>query len=122
MLLKAVGAVMMVDGVLFAMAALPVLNTFVYRSLRDQSLVVAHFLVGVLLVTSGRMLLTGKITSGVVSGKRHPTSFFIASTLVAALIVAAIESTRFDWLWLAGRALYTALALAVVLRITLPKT
>jgi hypothetical protein len=110
MLLKAVGVVMMADGALFAMAALPMLNTIAYRSLRDQSLFAAHLLVGALLLTSGRMLLVRKAAS------------FAAATLVAALIVAAIETTRFDWLALALRAGYTTFALAVLYRTTLPKT
>ena len=111
MLLKAVGAVMMVDGVLFAAAALPTLNTFAYRSLRDQSLVVAHFIVGVLLLLSGRLVFSGR------------TLFLLAaSSLIVALAVAGIETTRFDWLGLVLRTGYTAFALMVLFRTTFPKT
>jgi len=110
MLLKAIGIVMMLDGVLSATVALPKIDTFVYRSWRDQSLVVAHFLVGALLLLSGRLLTSGK-------GARLG-----AAALLAALVVAGIETTRFDWPALLLRAGYTAFALAVLYRTTLPKT
>ncbi len=113
MLLRAVGVVMMVDGVMSAMAALPMINSFVYRSWRDQSLVVAHFLIGALLLLSGRLLLTEK---------RRRVSFLGPLTLVAALVVACIETTRFDWPALALRVGYTVFGLIVLYRTTLPKT
>jgi hypothetical protein len=116
MLLKAVGAVMMVDGVLFAMAALPVLNTFVYRSLRDQSLVIAHFLVAVLLVTSGRMLLSADKRDRDSFSKNESRSLFALVALVSALAINAFELTRFDWLGFALRAVYTTAVLFVVFR------
>lgn len=110
MLLKLVGVVMMLDGVMSAMAALPMLNTFVYRSLRDQSLVVAHFVIGALLLLAGRLLMQGRgrqIGVGAVS---------------AALVVACVETTRFDWPALVLRVGYTVFVLAVLYRTTLPKT
>ncbi len=123
MLLRVIGIVMMLDGVMSAMAALPLVNTFVYRSFRDQSLVVAHFLIGVLLVLSGRLLLSEKRHRVSFSEKRHPMSFLPAATLVAAFVVACVETTRFDWPALALRAGYTVFALAVLwYRTTLPKT
>jgi hypothetical protein len=81
-----------------------------YRSWRDQSLVAAHFLIGALLILSGRLLTSGK-------GARLGSA-----ALLAALVVAGIETTRFDWLALAGRAAYTVAVLAVLYRTTLPKT
>ncbi len=110
MLLRLVGIVMMLDGVMSAMAALPMLNTFAYRSLRDQSLVVAHVVIGALLLLSGRLLMRG-------SGARLG-----AATVSAVFVVACIETTRFDWPALALRAAYTVFALAVLHRTTLPKT
>ena len=110
MLLKVVGVVMMLDGVMSAMAALPMVNTFVYRSLRDQSLVVSHFVIGALLLLSGRLLMQ---TRGARLG---------AAAVSAALVVACIETTQFDWPALVLRAGYTVFALAVLYRTTLPKT
>jgi hypothetical protein len=110
MLLKLVGLVMMLDGVMQAMAALPIVSTFVYRSLRDQSLVVAHFVVGALLVLSGRMLMSGR-------GARLG-----AAAVAAAFVIACIETTRFNWTALALRTGYTIFALAVLYRTNLPKT
>lgn len=110
MLLKLAGLVMMLDGVMSAMAALPFVNTFVYRSLRDQSLVVAHFVVGALLVLAGRLLMSGRAARlGVVA-------------ISAAFVIACLETTRFDWPALALRAGYTVFALAVLYRTALPKT
>ncbi|TAK16208.1 MAG: hypothetical protein EPO35_05775 [Acidobacteria bacterium] len=115
MLVKAVGVVMLLDGVLSAMSAAGKLDTFVYRSLRDQALVVAHFLLGAALVLSGRHLLTEK---------RHRVSFpendtrcrFAASTVVAALAINGLETTRFDWPQFAARVIVSAIALFVLWR------
>ena len=101
---------MMLDGVISAMTVLPLIETFVYRSLRDQSLVVAHLIVGTLLLLSGRLPMSGKCAR------------LGSAAILAALVVAAIETTRFDWPTLALRAGYTALALVVLSRTTLPKT
>lgn len=110
MLLKVVGIVMMLDGVMSAMAALPMVSTFIYRNLRDQSLVVAHFLIGVLLLLAGRLLMSGKAAR------------LGAIVVSAAFVVACVETTRFTWPALALRAGYTVFALAVLYRTTLPKT
>jgi hypothetical protein len=110
MLLKTLGVVMMLDGVLSAMSALPKLDTFAYRSWRDQSLIVAHFFVGALLLLSGRLLTTAR------------SARIAYAALLAALAVACVEGTRFDRLTLAVRAAYTAVALAVLYKTTLPKT
>ena len=121
MLLKVVGVLMMLDGVMSAMAPLPMLNTFIYRSFRDQSLVVAHFVVGALFLLSGRLLFSENRDRELFRNNSR-SLFWGASTLVAALIVAGVETTRFDWLALVLRVGYTVLALAVLYRTTLPKT
>jgi len=120
MLLKALGIVMMLDGALSAMSALPKISTFVYRSWRDESLIAAHFLVGALLLLSGRLLFGNRDRELFRNNSR--SLFLPGSTLVAALAVAAIETTRFDWPALALRVAYTVIALAVLYRTTLPKT
>lgn len=112
MLLKLVGIVMMLDGVMSAMAALPMLNTFVYRSLRDQSLVVAHFVIGALLLLAGRQLIRDRDSF---SGNES-RSLFPAATVVAVLVVSALEVTRFDWPAFALRCAYTIGVLIVLLR------
>jgi len=101
---------MMLDGVMSAMAALPLVSTFVYRNLRDQSLVVAHFLIGALMVLAGRFLMSNK-------GARLG-----AIAVSAALVVACLETTVFNWPALALRTAYTVFALIVLYRTTLPKT
>jgi EamA domain-containing membrane protein RarD len=110
MLLKVIGIVMMLDGVMSAMAAMPMVSTFVYRNLRDQSLVIAHFVVGAFLVLSGRLLMSNK------AGR------LAAIAVSAAFVIACVETTKFNWPALALRAGYTVFALAVVYRTTLPKT
>ena len=121
MLLKVVGIVMMADGVMSAMAAMPMVSTFIYRSLRDQSLVVSHFLIGALFILSGRLLLSEK-RPGLFSEKESRSHFLAMATVVAAFVVACIETTRFTWPALALRAGYTVFALAVLYKTTLPKT
>jgi hypothetical protein len=124
--LKTVGALMMLDGVLSAASVLPMLDTFAYRSFRDQSLFVAHVLIGALLLLSGRLLLRkdeiGTSSGANESRSRFRSRFLPVATLVAALVVAVIEATRFDWPVLVLRIGYTAFALAVLYRTTLPKT
>lgn len=110
MLLKTIGIVLMLDGVMSAVAAAGAIDTFVYRSLRDQSLVVAHILLGALLVLAGRQLW---------AGARRTVA---APAVLAMLVISAVEATRFDWLGLAVRAAYSAVVLAVLYRTTLPKT
>ena len=110
MLLRVVGIVMMLDGVMSAMAAWPLVCTFAYRNLRDQSLVVAHFVIGALLLLAGRLLMQGK-------GSRLGVA-----AISAMFIVACVETTRFNWPTLALRAAYSVFALAVLYRTTLPKT
>ena len=114
MLLKAIGVLMMLDGVLSAMASLPMLDSIVYRSLRDQSLLAAHFLVGALLLLSGRLLLAQKRDRDSFRGNES-RSRFPAATLVAALVVSGLEVTRFDWPVFAARCAYTLAAIAVLI-------
>ena len=109
MLVKAVGIVMMLDGVMSALLAAGALDTFIYRSLRDQSLAVAHFLVGAALLLAGRLLMQGK-------GSRLGVA-----AIAAMFVVACVETSRFNWPALALRAAYTVFALAVLSRTTLPK-
>lgn len=116
MLLKALGVIMMLDGVMSAASTLPLVDTFVYRSFRDQSLVVAHFLIGALLLLSGRLLFAREKRDRDSFSKNESRSLFPAATLVAALVMAGLEVTRFDWLAFVLRCLYTAGALIVVLK------
>lgn len=126
MLVRVVGIVMMLDGVMSAMAALPMVNTFVYRGFRDQSLVIAHFLIGALLVLSGRLLFAGQRAENqhreFFSRNNSRCYFLGGATLVVGFVIACIETTRFNWPALALRAGYTVFALAVLYRTTLPKT
>ena len=110
MLLKAVGVVMMLDGVLSALPALPKVGTFFYRNWLDQSLILAHFVVGALLLLSGRLLISRRAVQ------------LAPAALLAAFAVTAIETTRFDWPALVFRGGYTLFALAVLYRTTFPKT
>lgn len=110
MLIKVVGIVMMLDGVMLAMAALPMLNSFVYRSFRDQSFVVAHFVIGALLLLAGRQLIRDRDSFL----KNESRSLFAPATVVAVLVVSALEVTRFDWPAFAFRCAYTVAALVVL--------
>src|SRR5690349_17651320 len=110
MLIKVAGVALMLDGVLSAMAALPKIDTFIYRSLLDQSLAVAHIVNGALLLLVGRLIFN-----------ERPSRLAVAP-VIAAFAIAAIETTRFDWLWLVGRGVYTLVVFAVLVRTTLPKT
>jgi hypothetical protein len=111
MLLKATGIVMMLDGVLSAMSTLPKLDTFFYRNWRDQSLVVAHLLIGALLLLSGRLLLKRDRDS---FSENKTGTLFQSATLVAALVLSGLEVTRFDWPALVIRAGYTAVVLLIL--------
>jgi hypothetical protein len=112
MLLKAIGIVMILDGVMSATSALPMIDTFIYRSWRDQSLVVAHVLVGALLLLAGRLLLKRDRDS---FRENKIGSLFQCATVVAALVISGLEVTRFDWPTFAVRAAYTAAVLMVLL-------
>jgi hypothetical protein len=111
MLLKALGVVMMLDGVLSALPALPKIGTFFYRSWLDQSLILAHFIVGALLLLSGRLLVKRDRDS---FPENKIGSLFPSATVVAALVLGGLEVTRFDWPVFAIRAGYTAVVLSIL--------
>jgi hypothetical protein len=110
MLLKGVGIALILDGAMSAMVAAGSIDSFVYRNVRDQALVIAHFVVGALLALSGRQLVSASR-----SGLAIPA-------VVAALVVAALQATRFEWLGLVERAAYSAVVIAVLYKTTFPKT
>ena len=115
MLLTAVGVLMMLDGVMTAAAVLPMFNTLVYRSLRDQSLFAAHLLIGALLLLSGRLLLSRKRDRDSFS-RNESRSLFPAATLVASMVIGGLEVTRFDWPIFAISSVMTLGAIFVLLR------
>jgi hypothetical protein len=115
MLLKAVGVLMMLDGVWLAAAVLPMLDTLVYRSLRDQSLFAAHLLIGALLLLSGRLVLSQKRDRDSFP-RNESRSLFPSATLVASMVLNGLEVTRFDWPILAVHSVFTLGALFVLLR------
>lgn len=115
MLLTAVGVLMMLDGVLTAAAVLPMLDTLVYRSFRDQSLFVAHLLIGALLLLSGRLVLSRKRDRDSFS-RNESRSLFPAGVLAASIILGGFEVTRFDWSSFAIRSTLTLGAIFVLLR------
>ncbi len=117
---------MMIDGVMQAIGVAGLLSTIVDRSLRDQSLFAAHLVVGAALVFVGRALLStgpseyvgSSFSSAIRGGAKAPPY-----VLIAALLLSLIETTWFNWLDLAVRAIYTVVALALVTRkTTLPTT
>jgi len=120
---------MMVDGVLQAMGVAGVLSTIADRSWSDQALFVAHIVVGAGLMFVGRQLLVGRagLEARLVwrpSTPGRPT-YALATLIVlmAALVLSLIETTWFNWTDVVTRAVYTAVALAIVLRkTTLPTT
>ena len=116
MLLKAVGALMMLDGVLSAASVLPMLDTLVYRSLRDQSLFVAHLLIGALLLLAGRLVLASQKRDRDSFREKESRSLFPAATLVASMVIGGLDVTRFDWPIFALRCAYSLLAIVVLLR------
>ena len=116
MLLKAVGVLMMLDGVLSAASVLPMLDTLVYRSLRDQSLFVAHLLIGALLLLSGRLVFASRKRDRDSFRGNESRSLFSAAILAAALVLSGLEVTRFDWPTFALRCLYSLLAIVVLVR------
>ena len=103
---------MMIDGVWQAMSVAAVLSSIADRDWRDQALFVAHILIGAGLVFTGRVLLAGEARTAAP-----------ASVLIAALLLSFVETTWFNWTDVALRAVYTAVALVIVLRkTTLPTT
>lgn len=114
MLLRVVGVAMMLDGVRSAMSAAAIVDTFFDRNLGDQSLFVANFLVGALLLISGRQLLKKRDRDSFPGNESR--SRFAAATLVAALVLSGLETTRFDWPVFAARAVLTLIALVVLWR------
>jgi hypothetical protein len=120
---RLVGVAMMVDGVLQAMGVAGLLSTIADRSLRDQALFAAHIVVGAGLVFAGRTLLSSEyvgpsLSSAVRGGAKAPPY-----VLIAALLLSLIETTWFNWIDVVMRAVYTVVALAIVLRkTTLPTT
>jgi len=115
MLLTAVGVLMILDGVLTAAAVLPMVDTLVYRSLRDQSLFAAHLLMGALLLLSGRLVLTQKRDRDSFS-RNESRSLFPVVTLVASMALGGLEVTRFDWPVFAVSSALTLGAIIVLLR------
>ena len=126
---RLVGVAMIVDGVLQAMGVAGVLSTIADRNVRDQALFVAHIVVGAGLVFVGRTLFVGRAglearLAWRPSTPGRPTYVLVpVIALLAALLLSLAETTWFNWPDLALRALYTAVALVVVLRkTTLPTT
>lgn len=117
---RAVGVVMMADGVLQAMGVASLLSTIADRNLRDQALFAAHIVVGAGLVFAGRQLLyVGPSFRSAASGVAKAPPY----VLVAALLLSLVEATWFNWIDVVMRAVYTVVALAIVLRnTTLPTT
>lgn len=117
---RLVGIVMMLDGALQATGVTAVMLTILDRSLRDQGLFVAHLVVGAGLMWSGRSLYgdgQAEVDRSTVLVRAS------ASLLLLALVISLVEATWFDWIGCAIRAVYTLVALAVVLRkTTLPTT
>lgn len=92
-----------------ALAVAGLLSSFLDRSLRDQTLTVAHALAGAGLVFVGSGLLGDRAEAGA----KGP-----ASVVTAALVLALVETTWFNWPETALRAAYTAVALYVLTRKT----
>jgi hypothetical protein len=99
-MLRVIGLLMMLDGVLAVSAAAGVADTFVYRNWRDQALIVAGVLAGLASGASGYLLTAGRKAARLAAG-----------SLAFSLAVAAAGTTRFDWPALAARALLTTAAL-----------
>jgi len=126
---RAVGVAMMIDGVLQAMGVAGLLSSIVDRDWQDQALFVARLLVGAGLVFAGRVLLVGRAglearLAWRPSEPGRPTrSLTPVVVLIAALLLNLVETTWFNWPEVAMRAVYTAVALVIVLRRTaLPTT
>jgi len=103
---------MMVDGALQAVGVAGLLSSIVDRDWQDQALFVARLFVGAGLVFAGRSLMNDA------AGAKAPPY-----VLLAALLLSLVETTWFNWVELAMRAAYTAVALVIVLRkTTLPTT
>jgi len=123
---RIIGVVMAFDGLMQAMGVAGVLTTFADRNLGDQSLVVAHVVVGPALLFAGRRLYSGRaLNAGRVLdvGRADLEARLTGLALAAALLLSLIETTWFNWINLVARAVYTAAALAVLLRKTsLPTT
>ena len=114
-LVKAVGVLMMLDGVLSAAAVLPMVDTLVYRSLRDQSLFAAQLLMGALLLLSGRLVLSQKRDRDSFS-RNESRSLFPAAVLALSMAMGGLEVTRFDWQIYVISSVLTLGAIFVLLR------
>lgn len=100
---------LLVDGVLQIAGLAPVWSTLADRSARDQALFAAHLVAGLALAASAA-LLNGHAAPSPVARRLTIVS------LVAALIIALVETTWFNWPGTLGRVIYTLAIVGITLR------